>query len=118
MEGGGGLIEENDIYENERAGIGVETGAAPTIRKNRVFGGKEAGVFFFDGGMGLFEENEVWHNQDAGVQIIEASGVCLHSTCRGAGMLPSRAHDKACACGGRPDRPQEFAEEASAAGWR
>ena len=45
------------IFGNERAGIGIETGASPLIRRNHIYNGKEAGVFYFDGGMGTFEEN-------------------------------------------------------------
>jgi hypothetical protein len=73
LQGGGGTIEYNDVFGNERAGFGIETGASPLIRHNKIYNGQEAGVFYFDGGMGTFEENEVWGNQDAGVQIIEAS---------------------------------------------
>ena len=37
------MIEENEIYENEHAGLAVETGASPLIRKNRIHHGKQAG---------------------------------------------------------------------------
>ena len=41
--GAGGVIEENEIYENEHAGVAVETGALPLIRKNSIHHGKQAG---------------------------------------------------------------------------
>ena len=43
MDGAGGMIEENEIFGNEHAGIAVETGAAPTIKKNRIHDGKQVG---------------------------------------------------------------------------
>ena len=43
MEGGGGTVEENEIYSNDHAGVGVETGASPLIRRNRIHSGKESG---------------------------------------------------------------------------
>ena len=41
--GAGGVIEENEIYENAHAGVAVETGASPLIRKNSIHHGKQAG---------------------------------------------------------------------------
>ena len=39
--------------------MAVESGAAPTIRKNRIHDGHCGGVYFFEGGMGELLDNDV-----------------------------------------------------------
>ena len=90
-----GLLEHNDIYGNEHAGVGVETGAAPTIRLNRIHDGLQAGAFFFDGGMGTFEENDVFGNDEAGVQIIEGSDPTIaRNTLRRQALPKGEDHER------------------------
>ena len=75
--GGGGMLEGNAIYANAQAGVAVESGAAPTLRRNLIYDGLQSGVLYFDGGMGTMEGNEVYNNMDAGVQIVESSDPTL-----------------------------------------
>ena len=38
------MLEGNAIYANAQAGVAVESGAAPTLRRNRLHGGRHAGL--------------------------------------------------------------------------
>lgn len=99
LAGTGGTVEENDIWGNEHAGVAVETGAAPLIRRNRIHDGKQAGAYFFEGGAGTFQENDVWGNMEAGVQIVEgASPHVVGNTLRQQGKPVSAV---------RPDKKQD-----------
>ncbi len=80
----GGLIEENEVFENGLAGIAIKTRANPTVRGNRVHDGKTGGVFVHDNGRGVIEGNDIFLNGLAGVEITEAS----NPTVRG-----NRIHD-------------------------
>eukprot|EP00967_Tisochrysis_lutea_P053878 scaffold67160_cov28-Tisochrysis_lutea.AAC.5 len=52
-----------------QAGVAIETGANPTLLRNRIFNGKQSGVFCFDKGLGHFVENDIYNNLEAGVQV-------------------------------------------------
>uniref|UniRef100_A0A914R5I6 Carbohydrate-binding/sugar hydrolysis domain-containing protein n=1 Tax=Parascaris equorum TaxID=6256 RepID=A0A914R5I6_PAREQ len=41
---GRGLLEENEIYRNAQAGVLISTESNPTLRRNRIFKGRAAGV--------------------------------------------------------------------------
>ena len=64
---GEGTIEDNDIFENESAGVWISTGADPILRRNPIHHHPQAGVIVRDGGSGLLEENDVWANRGPGV---------------------------------------------------
>ena len=89
------LLEENDIFANEHAGVGVETGAHPTVRRNRIYGGRQAGAFYYDDK--VFKENEVWANEDAGLQIIEAPTSWCATGCASKRRLGSSSQARAAA---------------------
>jgi hypothetical protein len=41
-----GLLEENDIFRNAQAGVLISTNSHPVLRKNRIFDGFAAGLYF------------------------------------------------------------------------
>jgi nitrous oxidase accessory protein NosD len=69
-----GTFEENDIFANqgEWGGIGVQLGACPVVRKNRVHQHQGHGVIY-KGGEGVLEENEIFENGDIGVFVLEGA---------------------------------------------
>jgi parallel beta-helix repeat protein len=61
-EGGAGLLEQNEIYENSMAGVAIATGSNPIIRGNIIRDGLASGIYVCDGGRGIFEENQTYGN--------------------------------------------------------
>lgn len=70
---GRGLLEENDIFNNAFTGVLISSGSRPILRKNRIFGGKAAGIEVTNGGGGVIEDNEVFDNDFDGISL--ATGV-------------------------------------------
>ena len=65
-----GLIEDNDICENARAGVAILSGGNPVVRLNRIHDGKDSGVLVSEKGRGRIEENDIFSNLRAGVAIL------------------------------------------------
>jgi parallel beta-helix repeat protein len=65
-----GLIEDNDIAGNARAGVAILSGGNPLVRCNRIHDGKDSGVLVSEKGKGRIEENEIFANLRAGVAIL------------------------------------------------
>ena len=65
-----GLIEDNDISGNARAGVAILAGGNPVVRVNRIHDGKDSGVLVSEKGRGRIEENEIFANLRAGVAIL------------------------------------------------
>ena len=65
-----GLIEDNDISGNARAGVAILSGGNPVVRVNRIHDGKDSGVLVSEKGRGRIEENEIFANLRAGVAIL------------------------------------------------
>ncbi len=57
-EGGTGLLEGNEIYENSMAGVAIATGSNPIVRANVIRDGLASGIYVCDGGRGVFEDNQ------------------------------------------------------------
>ena len=53
---------ENDIYSNALAGVWIKTDSNPTLRRNKIYNGKEGGVCIFNSGRGVLEENDIFNN--------------------------------------------------------
>ena len=62
------------LYHSLYTGVLISSGSRPELRRNRVFGGKAAGIEVTNGGSGMIEENEVFDNQYDGICL--ATGVC------------------------------------------
>jgi parallel beta-helix repeat protein len=66
MEGTAPVVEDNECYENDMAGIGCRDGAEPIIRNNRCSKNKMAGIGC-DGASPLIVGNECRENEMAGI---------------------------------------------------
>ena len=53
---------ENDIYSNALAGVWIKTDSNPTLKRNKIYNGKEGGVCIFNSGRGVLEENDIFDN--------------------------------------------------------
>ena len=49
---GGGLLEENEIFDNAMAGVWIETESDPILRRNKIHDGQESGICIVNGGKG------------------------------------------------------------------
>eukprot|EP00668_Euglena_longa_P001881 GGOE01002202.1.p1 GENE.GGOE01002202.1~~GGOE01002202.1.p1 ORF type:complete len:804 (-),score=250.55 GGOE01002202.1:507-2879(-) len=69
FDGGQGVIEDNDIVNNEYAGILLKRRGNPVLRRNTIRNGKETGVFVCHESSGLLEGNDISGNQGSGVVV-------------------------------------------------
>ncbi|KAL4717943.1 hypothetical protein ACJJTC_001361 [Scirpophaga incertulas] len=67
--GGLGLLEQNEIFDNAMAGVWIKTDSNPTLKRNKIFDGRDGGICIFNGGKGVLEENDIFRNAQAGVLI-------------------------------------------------
>ena len=65
-----GLVEDNDICLNARAGVAILSGGNPVVRLNNIHNGKDSGVLVSEKGRGRIEENDIFANLRAGVAIL------------------------------------------------
>ena len=68
-EKGRGLVEDNDIFANRRAGVAILKEGAPLVKGNRIHDGRDSGVLVCEHGMGSVVNNEIFANFMAGVAI-------------------------------------------------
>jgi parallel beta-helix repeat protein len=66
-----GVIEDNTIAANGRAGIAILTGGDPLVRANVIRDGKDSGVLISEKGKGKIEGNDIYGNRRAGVAIFK-----------------------------------------------
>ncbi len=91
---GAGLLEDNEIFANDLAGVAI-SGANPTVRRNRIRDGKEGGVKVFESGVGLIEDNEIFGNGHSGILIGEnANPVVRRNRIHDGGEGGIFVHDK------------------------
>ena len=69
MEGTAPVVEENECYENEMAGIGCRDFASPILRNNICFRNRMAGIGCRDGARPLIVGNECRQNALAGIGV-------------------------------------------------
>lgn len=50
--GGLGILEQNEIFDNAMAGVWIKTDSNPTLRRNKIYDGRDGGVCIFNGGKG------------------------------------------------------------------
>ncbi|KAL3874906.1 hypothetical protein ACJMK2_037858 [Sinanodonta woodiana] len=67
--GGLGMIENNEIFDNAMAGVWIKTDSNPVLRHNKIHDGRDGGICIFNGGKGILEENDIFRNAQAGVLI-------------------------------------------------
>lgn len=64
------LLEDCDVTSESLSCVAVHgTSAEPLIRRCRIHGGADSGLYFFDGAAGTLEECEVYANANVGVAI-------------------------------------------------
>ena len=68
---GRGVIEDNDIYHNDRAGVAILTGGDPLVCHNKIHEGMDSGVLVSDKGRGRIEDNDIFSNKRAGVAMFK-----------------------------------------------
>lgn len=52
--GGLGILEQNEIFDNAMAGVWIKTDSNPTLRRNKIYDGRDGGVCIFNGGKGMY----------------------------------------------------------------
>ena len=50
--GGLGIIEDNEIFDNAMAGVWIKTESNPILRRNKIHDGHEGGICIFNNGKG------------------------------------------------------------------
>ena len=66
-----GVIEDNTISCNGRAGIAILSGGDPLVCSNKIHDGMDSGVLISERGRGRVEENDIYGNRRAGVAILK-----------------------------------------------
>ena len=66
---GRGVIEDNDISFNGRAGVAILSGGDPLVCHNKIHEGMDSGVLVSEKGRGRVEGNDIFRNRRAGVAI-------------------------------------------------
>ena len=62
-----GVLEDNDIYRNAQAGVLISTESNPTLRRNRIFEGRAAGVEITHRATATLESNQLFNNRFGGL---------------------------------------------------
>ena len=68
-------------YYSVPAGILISSASQPVLRKNKIFGGKAAGIEVTNGGGGVIEENEVFDNYFDGICLATGVNPTLKGVC-------------------------------------
>lgn len=50
--GGLGILEQNEIFDNAMAGVWIKTDSNPTLKRNKIYDGRDGGICIFNGGKG------------------------------------------------------------------
>ena len=62
-------LEGCDISSQSLACVAIRNGADPRLRRNKIHGSQQSGVFALDSGLGTLEDNDISGNAYAGVEI-------------------------------------------------
>ena len=46
------MLEQNEIFDNAMAGVWIKTDSNPTLKRNKIFDGRDGGICIFNGGKG------------------------------------------------------------------
>ena len=68
---GRGVVEDNDISFNGRAGVAILSGGDPLVCRNKIHEGMDSGVLVSEKGRGRVEDNDIFQNRRAGVAIFK-----------------------------------------------
>jgi F-box protein 11 len=70
-------LEDCDVTSHSLACVGIHGGADPRLRRNRIHGGNQSGVFVYKNGQGTLEDNDIFGNAYHGVSIAEGGSPTL-----------------------------------------
>lgn len=70
-------LEDCDISADKRACVGILGGADPRLRRNRIHGSKDNGVFLQENAQGTLEDNDIFGNSLGGVEIKQGAAPTL-----------------------------------------
>lgn len=59
------------------AGVWIKTDSNPTLRRNKIYDGRDGGVCIFNRGRGVLEDNDIYRNAQSGVLISTESNPIL-----------------------------------------
>lgn len=45
-------MEQNEIFDNAMAGVWIKTDSNPTLKRNKIYDGRDGGICIFNGGKG------------------------------------------------------------------
>jgi len=81
FDGAEGLLEDNDIFQNEYAGVLLTRRSNPTLRRNTIRDGRETGVFICHDSTGTLDTNVVRGNRGSGI-VVKGGGcpTVIHNT--------------------------------------
>ena|SRR5215469_5085750 len=94
------VIEDNEIFENEFAGIAVWRAAA-TIRDNEIYDCK-GGTYIGDRGGGIIDKNRLHHNRGPGIKTAGGEPTILSNTELGTAQGDKSYHTYAASTRGGP----------------
>ena len=66
-----GVVEDNCISCNGRAGVAILSGGDPLVCMNKIYDGMDSGVLISERGRGRVEDNDIFGNRRAGVAILK-----------------------------------------------
>ncbi|WP_199250225.1 right-handed parallel beta-helix repeat-containing protein [[Phormidium] sp. ETS-05] len=78
-ENGQGTVEDCDIFGNASAGVIIQQGSNPTIRRCKIYAGNNCGVFVRENGQGIVENCDIFGNAYAGVVIKQGGNPTIHT---------------------------------------
>ncbi|HXO28422.1 MAG TPA: right-handed parallel beta-helix repeat-containing protein [Thermoanaerobaculia bacterium] len=70
-------LEGCDITSQNNSCVGIHNGADPRLRRNRIHGGEEGGVFIYRSAQGTMEDNEIFASGGSGVEISSGASPTL-----------------------------------------
>ncbi|MGD0953913.1 MAG: right-handed parallel beta-helix repeat-containing protein [Methanotrichaceae archaeon] len=70
FDNGKGILEDNEIFENNFAGIEIRNFGNPILRHNIIRNGKQNGILVYDNGRGTFEDNDIFESEFPQIGIL------------------------------------------------
>jgi parallel beta-helix repeat protein len=72
-------LEDCEILSDGLACVAIHSGADPRLRRNRIHGGKEGGVYIYSDGHGTLEDNDIFENAMAGIAIAKGGNPTIRN---------------------------------------
>ncbi|MFX1476249.1 MAG: nitrous oxide reductase family maturation protein NosD [Promethearchaeota archaeon] len=80
-EGGGGTIEDCEIFENNLHGVEISEGSTTIVQRCKIYSNGQSGIDGYDDGEGLVEDCDIYRNGYHGVSV-NAGGNPVIRSCR------------------------------------